>query len=92
MAQKILSKAVFRGPNAEINNWFVVVNKTKRKREQSERVKRVIGIVRQATRATDREGKGVPPPQHPDEVISIGRRRYPDERIFSPNTDVEHVS
>ena len=45
-----------KGPNAEINNWFVVVNKTKRKGEQSKRVKRVKGIVRHATRAMDREG------------------------------------
>ena len=24
----------------------------------------------------------MPPPRHPDEQISIGRRRHPDERIF----------
>ena len=24
----------------------------------------------------------MPPPRHPDERISIGRRRHPDERIF----------
>ena len=45
-----------KGPYAENNNWFVIVNKTKRKGEQSERVKRVKGIVRHSTRATDREG------------------------------------
>ena len=59
--------------DAKINNWFL--------RQIWEGAMPPV-----AARRTSTNDVRMPPPQHPDEGISNGRRRHPDERIFGSST------